>query len=70
MSVATGGAMMWNFAGILIGPALFATVYKFVGSYALTFGLLALIAAAGLALLFMCAAATRRKQELETGNRD
>lgn len=62
--------MMWNFAGILIGPALFATVYKFVGSYALTCGLLALIAAAGLALVFMCAAATRLKQEQETGNRD
>lgn len=51
----------WNFAGILIGPALFATVYKFIGSYALTYGLLALIAAAGLGLLLMCAAAARRE---------
>ena len=67
VSVATGGAMTWNFAGILIGPALFATVYKFVGSYALTYGLLALIAAAGLGLLLLCAAAARRATG--TGNR-
>lgn len=70
VSVATGGAMTWNFAGITIGPALFATAYKFVGSYALTYGLLALIAAAGLVLLLMCAAATRLEQEQETGNRE
>jgi hypothetical protein len=37
-------------------------VYKFVGNYALTFGLLALVAAAGLGLLLMCAAATRRER--------
>jgi predicted MFS family arabinose efflux permease len=51
VGVATGGAMVWNFAGILIGPATFAMVYGLVGSYAWTFGLLALIAAAGCALL-------------------
>ena len=51
VSVATGGAMVWNFAGILIGPATFATVYALIGSYAWTFGLLALIAATGCALL-------------------
>jgi MFS family permease len=51
VSVATGGAMVWNFAGILIGPATFATVYGLIGSYAWTFGLLALIAATGCALL-------------------
>lgn len=62
VSVATGGAMVWNFGGILVGPALFATAYKFVGSYAVTYGLLALIAAAGVALLLMCATATRRER--------
>jgi sugar phosphate permease len=51
VGVATGGAMVWNFAGILIGPATFAMMYGLVGSYAWTFGLLALIAAAGCALL-------------------
>jgi sugar phosphate permease len=51
VSVATGGAMVWNFAGILIGPATFATVYALIGSYAWTFGLLALIAATGCVFL-------------------
>jgi MFS family permease len=51
VGIATGGAMVWNFAGILVGPASFAAVYGLVGSYAMTFGLLALIAASGCALL-------------------
>jgi sugar phosphate permease len=60
VSVATGGAMVWNFAGILIGPAAFATVYARVGSYAWTYGLLALVAAAGCVLLLLGGAASRR----------
>lgn len=46
--VATGGAMVWNFGGIMAGPAVFATAYHFVGSYHLTFWMLAVVAAAGL----------------------
>lgn len=48
VSVATGGAMVWNFGGILVGPATFATAYKWIGSYTATFGWLTLIAALGL----------------------
>ena len=51
VSVATGGAMVWNFGGILVGPATFATAYKWIGSYTATFGWLTLVAAMG--LLFM-----------------
>ena len=48
VSVATGGAMVWNFGGILAGPATFATAYKWIGSYTATFGWLTIIAALGL----------------------
>jgi MFS family permease len=46
--IATGGAMVWNFGGIMTGPAVFATAYRFIGSYHLTFWMLAAVAAAGL----------------------
>lgn len=48
---ATGAAVVWNFAGILIGPALFGAVYRSIGSYSLTYGLLSVIATGALALL-------------------
>jgi predicted MFS family arabinose efflux permease len=54
VGLATGGVMAWTFAGILVGPALFATAYNWIGNYAVTFGWLALIAALG--LLFIVAA--------------
>ena len=60
VSVATGGAMVWNFAGILIGPALFAAAYRLIGSYAWTYGLLSVIAAGGLCMVLLAAAAGRR----------
>lgn len=59
VSVATSGAMVWNFAGILIGPALFALIVRASGSYALTFGLLSLFALGGFVLLLMTARARR-----------
>ena len=31
VSIATSAAMMWNFGGILVGPALFATAFKLTG---------------------------------------
>ena len=60
VSIATSGAMVWNFAGILIGPALFALLYRINGSYAQTYGLLTLFAVAGFAFLLMTAASARR----------
>lgn len=60
VSVATSGAMVWNFAGILIGPALFALIYRANGSYAFTFGLLSLFAIGGFLFLLLTAAGARR----------
>jgi predicted MFS family arabinose efflux permease len=60
VSVATSGAMVWNFAGILIGPALFALIYRLNGGYAQTYGLLTLFAVAGLVFMLMTAASARR----------
>ncbi len=41
VSVVTGGVMVWIFAGILVGPALFAAAYRVIGSYTVMFGYLA-----------------------------
>lgn len=60
VSVATSAAMTWNYAGILIGPALFATVFKAVGSYTITYGALALVALIAVAAFGRCAAAAKR----------
>lgn len=48
VGVATGGALVWNFGGILVGPALFATVCNWTGSYTTAYGWLAPIAVLGL----------------------
>lgn len=63
VSVATSAAMTWNFAGILLGPAVFATVFKLTGSYTLTYGLLSIVALSGVAALLLCSAAARRMPE-------
>ncbi len=60
VSVATSGAMVWNFAGILLGPALFALLYRINGSYAETFGLLTVFAIGGFVFLLLTAASARR----------
>ncbi len=44
VSIATGGAMVWNFAGILSGPTAFTLVYKLSGSYTATFGMVTVVA--------------------------
>ena len=51
VGVATGGVLVFTFAGIVVGPAAFATVYKFDGSYALTYGFFALVPLIGVAAL-------------------
>ena len=63
VSVATSGAMVWNFAGILIGPAVFALIYRVNGSYALTFGLLSVFAVAGFVFLLLTTRSARRGAE-------
>ena len=65
VSIATSAAMMWNFGGILMGPALFATTFKLTGSYAMTYGWLSVIALLGVAALTFCRAAARREPRLD-----
>ncbi len=60
VSVVTGGAMVWNFAGILVGPTAFTLVYQLTGSYARTFGFIAFIAVATLAALHAGQRAVRK----------
>lgn len=62
VSIATGGAMVWNFAGILAGPTAFTLMYELLGNYALTYGTMALMAA----VVFLALQATRRAQLRET----
>lgn len=50
VSVATGGVMVWIFAGILVGPAMFALAYRSIGSYSSMFGYLAVGALVSAAL--------------------
>jgi predicted MFS family arabinose efflux permease len=64
VGVVTAGAMVWNFAGILVGPATFATVYRWTGSYTITFGWLTIVAVLG--LLFITFA--RRSPSGRNGN--
>lgn len=61
VGVATGGAIALNFAGVVVGPAIFATVYQATGSYAATFGWLTLAAAMGLVFLMRAKRAARRR---------
>ena len=60
VSIATSGAMVWNFAGILIGPALFATAYTVTDSYAHTYGAMSVVALLGTVFLTLSASAARR----------
>jgi MFS family permease len=64
VSSVMGAAMLWNFGGVMLGPAIFATVYTFNRSYTLTFGLLTVIAFAGLVLLKLARVAARRGQAI------
>ena len=52
--------MTWNFGGVLIGPALFATVYQLIGSYRLSYGGLAAVAFLGAVALTLCTRSARR----------
>lgn len=51
VSLATGGVLVFTFGGIVFGPAAFATMYKFLGSYAHTYGVFSVAALVGVAAL-------------------
>lgn len=56
VSIATGGAMVWNFGGILAGPTAFTLAYQQLGSYAWTYGSMALM----VVVIFFALAGSRR----------
>ena len=47
VGAATGGSLVMAFAGVLLGPSLFTAAYAGIGTYGLTFGLVAVAAVAG-----------------------
>ena len=51
VSLATGGVLALTFFGIVLGPATFATIYRVVGSYAVTYGIFSVYALFGAAML-------------------
>ncbi|WP_448206154.1 MFS transporter [Azospirillum sp. sgz302134] len=59
-STATGGAMMLTFAGVVVGPALFATLFTATGHYGVTFAAMAVFPVAG-AIAVLRAARDRRR---------
>lgn len=61
VSTATGGIMVWIFAGTLAGPALFAAGYRHAGSYTASFGALAAVALAGWIMLRAARGADRQQ---------
>lgn len=67
VGLATGSAIAFNFLGILAGPAIFALAYPWLGSYAHTFGALAVVPLAGAALVLHTLRVERR---LGGGRRD
>ncbi len=48
-STATGGALMFTFSGVVVGPSLFAALFNSVGSYGETFALMTAFPLAGAA---------------------
>jgi len=51
VSLATGGVLALTFFGIVLGPATFATLYRVVGSYAVTYGIFSVYSLFGAAVL-------------------
>jgi nitrate/nitrite transporter NarK len=60
VSQSTSAAMTWNFAGILLGPAIFATVFAATASYKHAYLMLAVVALGGVVLLGLSGIAGRR----------
>ena len=47
VSTAIGGALMFTFAGVVVGPSIYASLYSAFGSYTTTFGAIAIFPAVG-----------------------
>jgi predicted MFS family arabinose efflux permease len=51
VSLATGGVLFFTFSGIVTGPATFATLYRSIGNYAVTYGLFSVLTLVGAIVL-------------------
>ncbi len=51
VGLATGGVLVFTYAGVTLGPATFALVYRWLGSYAATYGAFAVLTLIGAAAL-------------------
>jgi predicted MFS family arabinose efflux permease len=61
-SVVAGGSTFFVFAGVLAGPSAFAAAYTIIGTYSMTFFLMALAAALGGVLLLFARGAARDRR--------
>lgn len=59
-SSATGAALVFTFAGVLAGPPTFTLLHGSIGSFATTFGMMAVLPAAGFVLLLLARRAAAR----------
>lgn len=66
-SSATGAALVFTFAGVLAGPPAFTLLHEVTGSFANTFGLMAVLPAAGLFLLLLARQAAKPAVANSTG---
>ncbi len=64
VSGATGGALFFTFAGVVVGPALFTLIYEEIGSFHRTFVAMSLFVALGLAALAAALIAGRRERQV------
>jgi len=60
VGIATGGVLVFNFAGVVLGPSLFGLLAKLTGSYAATYGIFAVVPLIGVTALGF---ALRRKAQ-------
>ena len=60
VGIATGGVLVFNFAGVMVGPTAFALVSCALGSYALSYAVLAILPLIGAAALTVILLARRR----------
>ncbi|HRD74584.1 MAG TPA: MFS transporter [Hyphomicrobiaceae bacterium] len=52
VGIATGGVLVFNFAGVVLGPSVFGLLAKLTGSYALTYGIFSVVPLIGVTALW------------------
>ena len=65
VSLATGGVLVFTYVGVVLGPASFAYAYTRLGSYALTYGVFAVLSLVGVLAL---ATAIRHRNRITTSS--